>query len=103
MTPSSQPHPCVEVDEDLLDLVPGYLQNQRNSQPELRAAVARGDLDALHRAGHRLNGSALMYGFGELGELGEAMEHGRLEEMEALLGRIDQYLDTVRYTGRPVS
>jgi hypothetical protein len=44
-----------------------------------------------------------MYGFGELGELGEAMEHGRLEEMEALLGRIDQYLDTVRYTGRPVS
>ncbi len=103
MTPSLDTNLIVEVDEDLLDLVPAYLQNQRDSLPELRAAVARGDMATLRRAGHRLKGSALMYGFGELGELGAALEQGPLEEMEVLLARMEQYLATVRYTGRPVS
>jgi HPt (histidine-containing phosphotransfer) domain-containing protein len=92
---------CVEIDEDLLDMVPGYLQNQRDSLPGLRAALAREDREALRSAGHRLKGSALMYGFQGLGELGARLEQGALGELEAVLEGIEHYLGTVQVQGRP--
>ncbi len=101
--PSPEQVPCVEVDEDLLDLVPTYLQNQRDNLPALRAALAQGDLATLRSGGHRLKGSALMYGFRELGELGATLEVGTAEELALALQQMECYLATVQFRGRPVS
>ena len=95
--------PCVEIDEDLLDLVPGYLQNQRDSLPLLRQALASGDLAVLRSAGHRLKGSASMYGFQRLGELGAALELGEPGELAGVLRQVEHYLEVVQVRGRPMT
>ncbi len=93
----------VEVDEDLLDLVPAYLQRQRESLVDFRAALVAGDLAALRSKGHRLKGSASMYGFRELGELGAALEVGAVDDLERTLDQMERYLATVQFRGRPAS
>ena len=91
----------VEVAGELRDLIPRFLANRRLETEQLRAAVARGDLEAARRIGHTLKGVGGGYGFDEITRLGAAIESSARNggrEIVALTGELADYLDRVEIT-----
>ena len=90
----------VEVDGDLEDLVPGYLENRRAELPVMMAALAGGDWETLRRLAHDLKGTGGGYGFDALTELGRALEQAAKsadpDAVGPLLAQMGNYLDRVR-------
>lgn len=66
--------PIVEVDADLADLIPPYLDNRWADLRAGRELLVEGEFAMLSRMGHRVRGSAASYGFGDLGIVAEALE-----------------------------
>jgi PAS domain S-box-containing protein len=64
----------VEVDPDLADLVPGFLDNCRKDTALVQQALAAGDWVLATRIGHSMKGSAPSYGFDEISHLGKEIE-----------------------------
>jgi HPt (histidine-containing phosphotransfer) domain-containing protein len=94
----------VEVAGELRDLIPRFLANRRLEIGELRAAIARGDLEAARRIGHVLKGVGGGYGFDEITRLGAAIESSARDggqEIIALTRELAHYLDRVEITFTP--
>jgi HPt (histidine-containing phosphotransfer) domain-containing protein len=89
----------VEVDPDLLDLVPGFLENRRADLDSIRTALERGDYRGIHRIGHNLKGDSGALGFDGLGVVGRELERAAVEhddaDIRAELGRLADYLERV--------
>lgn len=66
--------PVVEVDADLADLIPQYLENRWADLKFARQLVGNGDFFLLSRMAHRVRGSAASYGFAALGAIAGALE-----------------------------
>jgi HPt (histidine-containing phosphotransfer) domain-containing protein len=73
----------VEVDPDLEDLVPTFLENRRADVGAIRSALERGDYRTIHRLGHNIRGDSGALGFDGLSEVGRGLEHAALEQDEA--------------------
>jgi HPt (histidine-containing phosphotransfer) domain-containing protein len=90
----------VELDKDLEDLVPIFLENRHKELGELRAALQQGDMTGIGKIGHNLKGVAGSYGFLELAQLGAQLqeEAGRqdLVSLHATVHLIDDYLSCVQ-------
>ncbi len=84
----------VIVDEDLQDLVPGYLENRRKDVEELRRALERSDFEAIRVLGHKMKGSGGGYGFDEISEIGHALEDAAKQSLAA---KIQEEIDRLRY------
>ena len=89
----------VEVDADLEDLVPAFMQRRHQEVGTLRAALVANDFDAIRITGHSLKGTGGGYGFHQLSTIGGAIETAALaadtsaiassiEEMEDFLARV---------------
>ena len=65
--------PVVEIDADLADLVPRYLNNREADLAFARRLLADGDYWLLAGMAHRIKGSAASYGFHALGEIAQAI------------------------------
>jgi HPt (histidine-containing phosphotransfer) domain-containing protein len=89
----------VEVDPDLVDLVPGFLANRRVDLDSLRDALELGDYRAIHRIGHNLKGDSGALGFDGLGDVGRELERAALEQDNAGIRvgteRLADYLEHV--------
>jgi HPt (histidine-containing phosphotransfer) domain-containing protein len=66
----------VQVAGELRDLIPRFLANRRVEIDQLRAAIARNDLEAARRIGHGLKGVGGGYGFDEISRIGAEIERG---------------------------
>jgi HPt (histidine-containing phosphotransfer) domain-containing protein len=90
----------VEVDGDLEEIVPGYLDHRRAELPLLLTALAGGDWETLRRLAHDLKGTGGGYGFDILSDLGRALEQAAKSADTAaaqpLLKQIDDFLRRVR-------
>jgi hypothetical protein len=79
MTPppsgNKTPRVTVSVDPDLEELVPGFLENRRKDAVALARAAKAGDVKTVRLLGHRMKGDGGGYGFQEISEIGEALEH----------------------------
>lgn len=64
----------IEVDAELADLIPGYLQNRRDELVRIYELLEAGDFGALWGIAHKLHGSGGGFGLDFLTELGERME-----------------------------
>ena len=64
----------VNVDPDLKDLIPGFMENRKADLGKLRAALAAGETGTLQSIGHSLKGVGGGYGFTGLSEIGAALE-----------------------------
>jgi HPt (histidine-containing phosphotransfer) domain-containing protein len=64
----------VVVDEDLADLIPGYLQRRESDVVTIRAAIASGDFETIRLLGHSMRGSGGGYGFDTITDIGKALE-----------------------------
>ncbi|MBI5742943.1 MAG: Hpt domain-containing protein [Elusimicrobia bacterium] len=89
----------IEVDEDLKDLVPLYLQSRREELPRISTLLDAGDFNALWGIAHKLHGSGGGFGLDYLSELGESMERAARacdrQEMSALAAKLKEFLDSV--------
>lgn len=64
----------VFVDEDILDLVDGYLESCKESVKEIAELLAKEDFENVKRIGHNLKGSGSGYGFEDISKFGKAIE-----------------------------
>ncbi|MGZ3774810.1 MAG: Hpt domain-containing protein [Pseudobdellovibrionaceae bacterium] len=64
----------VEIDADLEDLIPQFLENRKKDIEVLQQLIEKNDLTALAQLAHKVKGAATSYGFAELGELASQIE-----------------------------
>ena len=64
-----------QVDDDIAELVPLFLENRHEDLVAIEDALARGDLALVTRLGHSMKGSGISYGFPEISEIGAQIEH----------------------------
>jgi HPt (histidine-containing phosphotransfer) domain-containing protein len=64
----------VEVDEELSDLIPGFLTHKRADVATIVDANARRDYAEIGRIAHRIKGEGTSYGFETMTEMGRSLE-----------------------------
>lgn len=87
----------IEIDQDLQEIVPGFLENRAKDLIELKTAVENNDIKTLEKIGHKVAGSSGGYGFDELGKMAKNLElkaiDGHFEECASLVGQIEAHLN----------
>ncbi|HVB78551.1 MAG TPA: response regulator [Candidatus Binataceae bacterium] len=82
-TVSEQPI-VVRIEQDLSDLVPGFLTRKREDARAILAAAERRDSEAIARLGHKMKGEGGSYGFDTITDLGREIEQaGKESDFEA--------------------
>ena len=93
---------AVQIDPDLEDLIPGFLQNRRNDIDAVSAALAAGELDKIRVIGHSMKGAGGGYGFDAITDIGASMEEAALAEdpdaIKGCVGQLEDYLARVEVT-----
>ncbi|UOF00125.1 Hpt domain-containing protein [Bdellovibrio reynosensis] len=64
----------VEIDADLQDLIPQFVENRKKDIATLEELVEKNDLTAISQLAHKIKGAAAGYGFNELSDLAAQME-----------------------------
>ena len=89
-----------EVDTDLQDIVPIFLDNRREDAHLLQEAVAQGDFETIRVTGHNMKGSGGGYGFDGITEIGKEIETAAKSKdaaaVEAGIEKLTDYLQRVR-------
>ena len=89
----------VEVERDLADLVPIFLEQRCKDQMTMERALHTGDFEAMRIIGHGMAGSGRGYGFNEITEIGEAIEQAarvqNVTELTQLAARLTDYMARV--------
>ena len=94
------PRVVVQVDPDLMPLIPNFLAHRRDDVDAIRAALARSDYHAIRVVGHNLRGCGAGYGFVAITDFGTVIEQAALggdapaigrhvDELATYLGRLD--------------
>jgi HPt (histidine-containing phosphotransfer) domain-containing protein len=87
----------VIVDEDLRDLIPGYLENRLKDITVIQDSLAQGDYEAIRSLGHKMKGSGGGYGFDKITDIGRTIEEaakiGRREEIVRQTESLIAYLE----------
>ena len=95
LPPSTGDACIVNIDADLEDLIPAFLEAKRQDLATLRQSLEKADCDAIRRVGHKLKGAFNMYGFGFLSDVCAEIEHaasaGEKASIKEKLGVIEQY------------
>ena len=73
----------VEIDPDLEDIVPGFLDNRRRDVDTLRQALPTKDWKTVRMLGHRMKGDGGGYGFDAISTIGDIIERAALREDQA--------------------
>jgi HPt (histidine-containing phosphotransfer) domain-containing protein len=91
----------IEIDPDLGDLVPTFLENRRTDIVTILQALAleRGDYQSIPRIGHNLRGESGALGFDGLTLVGRGLERAALDQDVASINaeaeRLARYLERV--------
>jgi len=93
----------VEVDPEIVHLVPDFLANRQRDVETILQAVERGDLETVRRVGHIMKGCGGGYGFPIITEIGKAIEEaakcGDVVAARAQVDRLSRYLASVEVRG----
>lgn len=97
----------VELDDDIRELVPAYLESMRVEAGALASLLEEKDFAAMNRIGHQMKGSGSGYGFDELTEIGRAIEDAAGREdasaLRLLQSALSRYLDSPAVRGQESS
>ena len=89
----------VEVDVDLEDLIPGFLERRQQDLQVLRDALSKADFEQICQLAHTLKGVGGGYGFDAITSISQqiqqAAETGRADKIEAELAVLTNYLERV--------
>lgn len=64
----------VEIDSDLQDLIPGYMQNKQNEITSIAEALLADDFETIRIISHNMKGNGSAYGFEKITEIAKEME-----------------------------
>jgi HPt (histidine-containing phosphotransfer) domain-containing protein len=84
----------VTVDEDLQDLIPGYLDNRIKDIEIIHESLAQGDYEVIRSIGHKMKGSGGGYGFDKITDIGRAIEEAAKTGHREEIGRQTEMLKT---------
>jgi signal transduction histidine kinase/CheY-like chemotaxis protein/HPt (histidine-containing phosphotransfer) domain-containing protein len=91
----------VQIDPELLELVPEFLQTRHQLVRDMAQALERGDREALRWAAHKSAGGLALYGFSWGAEVSRAIENEALDgDVAALAEKLEAlsaHLQAVRY------
>jgi len=82
----------VVVEEDLRELIPGYLENRRRDITAIREALKGSDYETIRSLGHKMKGSGGGYGFDAITELGHDLEAAAKSEHAEEISRLNDAL-----------
>ncbi|WP_432734672.1 Hpt domain-containing protein [Maridesulfovibrio sp. FT414] len=89
----------VQVDEDLQEIMPRYLEIRQRELLELEQAVSEQNFDQIRMLGHKLKGTGSAYGFDELSRLGMLIEDKAVEkdmsDVPMFTSKVRHYLDNL--------
>jgi HPt (histidine-containing phosphotransfer) domain-containing protein len=95
----------VEVDEDLSDLIPGFLTHKRADATRIFDAVASRDYAEISGIAHRLKGEGSSYGFDSMTEIGRSLEHAAATHddgaVTTLARQLLNYMDRLQIVFQP--
>ncbi len=95
----------VVVDDDLQDLIPGYLEGRRKDIAAILAALERDDLELIRTIGHKMKGSGGGYGFDRITEIGRGIEtaakDSNRQDILDEANDLRDYLDRVKVVFHP--
>ena len=102
--PNASPPVVVHVESDILDLVPGYLDNRRADLVTLRQHLNRRAFEPLRVIAHGIAGSGGAYGFPDLTRIGRVMQAAAqaadIPKIQRLLDELEVYLESVEVARR---
>jgi HPt (histidine-containing phosphotransfer) domain-containing protein len=84
----------VRVDADIEDLMPIFLEGQREHVKTLVEALEKGDYDIVRFVGHNMKGAGGAYGFDFITELGQDLEQSAREQNAEKAGRLVKELSS---------
>jgi PAS domain S-box-containing protein len=94
----------VEIDADLRDLAPAFIDHKRADAARLRSAIEGADFAAIAAIAHKIKGEGGSYGFDELTRIGAALEaaalNGGIEDARREISRLADYLGSVEIVFR---
>jgi CheY-like chemotaxis protein len=102
--PQAQATPKIELpeDEDLLELVPGYVEDRLKDVAGMMELLSAADYDRLWTLGHELKGTGTSYGLPDLTKMGADFEKAARRKNEAEIGaqirQLADYLKRVQTT-----
>jgi len=92
----------IAVASAIRDLIPAYLANRKSEVLELRAALAKHDLERVRYLAHRMRGGGTAFGFPDITLLGRRIDSaacdGRAEHISPLIDEYDGYLSNLSVT-----
>jgi HPt (histidine-containing phosphotransfer) domain-containing protein len=90
----------VQIDPDLEELIPGYLENRRRDIQSIEEALKREDFETSQRLGHTMKGSGGGYGFDAISAIGMAIEEASKirsrDKVRLAVLELTDYLDRVK-------
>ncbi len=87
----------VQIDEELMDLIPGYLERMEQSAVIIEGLLVSNDLDQIRVLGHNMKGSGGGYGFQRISEIGASIEiAARAGEKETIKKSIQEIKDYIK-------
>ncbi len=75
----------VEVDADLKDLIPSFLEKKQAELEDMYRARHKNDLEGLRKSGHKLKGAFGMYGFKAISDICFRIEEGARQQDDRLI------------------
>jgi histidine phosphotransfer protein HptB len=89
----------IQIDPDLEELIPGFLENRSLDVEKLKSALKEYDFENLRSIGHSIKGVGGGYGFDLMSELGANIETAAKESdadvIRDNINRLDDYLNCI--------
>ena len=89
----------VQVDADLEDLIPGYLQNRHKDLEAIQQALEKQDFESIRVLGHSMKGTGGGYGFDAITAIGRTLEEGaksrNAQAIQQGIATLREYLQAV--------
>ena len=84
----------VEVDRDLEEIIPLFLQNRANDIDDLKKAVESEQFEHIRMVGHTLKGIGSGYGFAPVSDIGLMLEQAAKAGNSTVINKAIQELET---------
>ena len=95
----------IQVDSDLEDLIPGFLDNRQQDISTIFDALGRHDYDSIARAGHNMKGVGGGFGFDAITDIGGSIEQAAKQKdpviIKHCLSELSDYLQRIEIVFAP--
>jgi HPt (histidine-containing phosphotransfer) domain-containing protein len=89
----------VQVDPEIADLIPSFLENRRKDIKAMDEALRHGDFETIRALGHCMNGGGGSFRFDAVADIGKSLEeaakNNNAEEIQRWVQDLAAYLDRV--------